>query len=103
MVEKSRRAERLKEFALKITKLWDRLEISAAERQAFFGQNRGLGEATLLCCERELSRLESLKLVKLKELVERQREKLQLLWDECHYGPSDRLKFKPFSSRILFF
>ncbi len=47
--EKLLRGERLKEYAFKITKLWDRLEITAAERQAFFGKNRGLGEATLNC------------------------------------------------------
>ena len=101
ITEKSRRAEKLRDYALRITKLWDRLEISDHERKTFFGQNRGLGEATLLCCERELNRLEIMKSEKLKELIERQRNKLQDLWDECHYGPSDRLKFAAASSLLF--
>ena len=98
IAEKIRRAEKLRSFALRITKLWDRLEISETERKAFFGQNRGLGLATLNCCEREFVRLEALKAEKLKELIERQRTKLHELWDACHYGVMDRLKFAPGSS-----
>jgi hypothetical protein len=47
VAEKLRRQERLKSLAVRITALWDRLAITSGERQAFFGQHRGLGLQTL--------------------------------------------------------
>jgi protein regulator of cytokinesis 1 len=98
IAEKLRRQERLKRLAVKITALWDRLSISATERQAFFGQHRGLGLQTLDFCESELIRLEQMKQDKLQEMTEELRVRLHAMWDECHYAQSDRLRFAPLSA-----
>ena len=41
--EKETRQEKVREYAFKITTLWDRLQISADERNNFFANNTGLG------------------------------------------------------------
>lgn len=98
IAEKQRRQERLKRLAVKITALWDRLCVSTAERQAFFGQHRGLGLMTLQFCEQELVRLEQLKQDKLQEQTEALRARLHTMWDECHYAHDDRHRFAPLAA-----
>ena len=95
IAEKQRRQERLKKLAVKITALWDRLAISTAERQAFFGQHRGLGLQTLEFCECELARLEQQKRDKLQEQTEAFRARLHTMWDECHCAHEDRVRNFP--------
>jgi hypothetical protein len=45
--EKETRQEKVKQLAIKITALWERLQISQEERSAFFANNTGLGPHVL--------------------------------------------------------
>lgn len=94
-LEKERRQEKLKHFAVQITELWDLLDVCTEARQAFFGEHYGLGNRTLSACEDELGRLLERKKLMIKHLITKARAELEELWDSCHVGVEHRRRFLP--------
>jgi hypothetical protein len=46
--EKSSREEQVKRYAVRITALWEQLNISEQEREEFFSKNTGLGPEVMI-------------------------------------------------------
>jgi len=91
--EKKKREDTIKEYAIKITGLWNRLEVSEEERVAFFDLNTGLSLDVLKACETELKRLEELKKIRMKEMILHARNELRTLWDQLAYNEDERRAF----------
>ncbi|KAJ4456679.1 putative Microtubule-associated protein; MAP65/ASE1-type [Paratrimastix pyriformis] len=74
--ELQRRQTQLREFAVIIKALWNRLGVSEAERDTFLKSNEGLSLDVLANCEREVQRLQAVKAEKMAELVKDVRVKI---------------------------
>ncbi|KAL6059406.1 Microtubule bundling protein [Balamuthia mandrillaris] len=91
----------IKEHAVKIMALWDRLRVPEKDREAFYAKNIGLGPSVLQACKEELARLQDILQQSLKQLVEDARSRLTALWDELHVSLEERTRFSPFYSQAF--
>lgn len=96
--EKERRVETIKGLAQKINRLWDKLSIPEAEREAFFNQHDGLGTQEMESCEAELARLIEMKKERLKPMIENERKKIVELFDNLHFSEAQRRDFSAFAT-----
>lgn len=94
---KNQREEHLKDLGKQIQPLWEKLNISQEERDAFFEQHTGLGLKEIKACEDELVRLQEMKLQQLKPLVSKIRSQIESLWNELNFGAGQRSKFAEFA------
>lgn len=93
--EKRRRQIRLQELGAEISTLWEKLDISHGEQQAFASNVKGLSLDTLKKGEDELKRLNEIKAQMLGKLVSDVRTEIQDLWEQTNLDPSYRDSFEP--------
>ncbi|KAE8618116.1 hypothetical protein XENTR_v10009278 [Xenopus tropicalis] len=86
------------ELRSKITELWERLQISEEERDAFAEYMTGSKGKTIKALQEEFDRLQELKLQNIKRIVEAIRLEISSYWDKCFYSAAQRQAFVPFSS-----
>eukprot|EP00079_Xenopus_tropicalis_P033682 XP_017947453.1 PREDICTED: protein regulator of cytokinesis 1 isoform X4 [Xenopus tropicalis] len=86
------------ELRSKITELWERLQISEEERDAFGEYMTGSKGKTIKALQEEFDRLQELKLQNIKRIVEAIRLEISSYWDKCFYSAAQRQAFVPFSS-----
>nr|XP_022335550.1 protein regulator of cytokinesis 1-like isoform X2 [Crassostrea virginica] len=77
----------------RITCLWDRLEISEAERSHFRKDKSGIKPALLETLKAEISRCEKLKFDNIQRFVEGMRKEIVEWWDKCFYSREQREQF----------
>ncbi|XP_077119671.1 protein regulator of cytokinesis 1 isoform X8 [Ranitomeya variabilis] len=84
------------ELRAKITELWERLQISEEEREAFSVHMTGSKGKTIKALQDEVDRLQELKLQNIKNVIEVIRAELSSYWDKCFYSNEQRQAFAPF-------
>lgn len=89
--EKVRREERVKALGAEIAALWDRLKVPEDDRTAWLDSHQGLGDAVIEACESKLAALRSEMQAKLASIIEDARTTIHALWDELHFGESERV------------
>ena len=82
--ERRRRKEKLVAIGDVIHHLWDRLQISKDEREAFVSSINGLGLDTIERGEREVQRLEEMKKAMMGRFILESREKIKVLWHQTN-------------------
>jgi len=93
---KTARHQQLKQLAVNIQYLWNRLQTPQSERDTFLSQHSGLTLQTIAACEAELERLKQKRTAYLHETASTTREKLVQLWNETFVPIEQRQQFKPF-------
>ncbi|XP_066430417.1 protein regulator of cytokinesis 1-like isoform X2 [Eleutherodactylus coqui] len=82
----------------KVHPLWVLLQVTQEEREEC---QKTSGKSLLddiRMWERELARLEELKMANLKQVILKTREELNAYWDKCFYAPEQRIDFAPYYS-----
>eukprot|EP00462_Mataza_sp_D1_P024119 CAMPEP_0175144932 /NCGR_PEP_ID=MMETSP0087-20121206/14453_1 /TAXON_ID=136419 /ORGANISM="Unknown Unknown, Strain D1" /LENGTH=527 /DNA_ID=CAMNT_0016429549 /DNA_START=56 /DNA_END=1639 /DNA_ORIENTATION=+ len=98
---KQQRETKVKEIALQITELWEKLGVAAEERQQFLGKHSGLGLSTVTACEKELERLQEMKKSMMQDLTMTCRAKIAALWAETYTLQAEQLEFLPYYSNCF--
>uniref|UniRef100_A0AAY5KUP0 Protein regulator of cytokinesis 1b n=1 Tax=Esox lucius TaxID=8010 RepID=A0AAY5KUP0_ESOLU len=83
-------AAKLKERAMC---LWNRLDILEQNRDAFQESVQGTLSDQITQWKREVERLTELQKAKLKDVIEKVRQELVAVWDECNLAPEQRERF----------
>ena len=95
VTEKRRRQARLQELGADIYALWEKLDISTEEQEAFTKNVKGLSLETLQKGEDELKRLHQIKAQMLGKLIGDVRGEIQELWEQTNSDPIYRDSFEP--------
>ena len=90
---KVERETKITELAGEINGLWEKLNVPDTERAEFFSQHHGVGLKEIAACEAELKRLKTIKMERLKPLVNEAREKIKVLWEELHFSEAQQMTF----------
>ncbi|KYQ92954.1 hypothetical protein DLAC_05554 [Tieghemostelium lacteum] len=80
----------VKEYATKITSLWDKLEVPEDERESFFSKTAGLGYDVIEACEEELQRVSDLRKATLSQYINRAVSRIHVIYAQLHL-PLDQL------------
>ncbi|XP_067829587.1 protein regulator of cytokinesis 1b isoform X5 [Heptranchias perlo] len=84
------------EMKNQIINLWDWLQISHEERDAFAVHMVGSRAKTRQALQTELERLEVLKLQNMKNVIETIRQELASYWEKCFFSPEQCQVFAPY-------
>ncbi|ESO89800.1 hypothetical protein LOTGIDRAFT_53299, partial [Lottia gigantea] len=76
-----------------VKSLWDRLDISLSERNAFCAGKEGYKRKILQCLREEIIRCEQMKLQNIERFVLGIRKELTSWWDTCFYSKEQREHF----------
>ncbi|XP_006867199.1 PREDICTED: protein regulator of cytokinesis 1 [Chrysochloris asiatica] len=79
-----------------IRELWDRLQIPAEEREAVATIMTGSKAKVKKALQLEVDRLEELKMLNMKKVIEAIRVELAQFWDQCFYSQEQRQAFAPY-------
>lgn len=96
--ERDKRSAYLLELGEQISVLWDLLSISEEDQLAIEESlaANGLSTATIQLGEKELARLEALKKIKMVELINGRRARIEELWNQTSATQEQRSSFKEF-------
>ncbi|XP_054858921.1 protein regulator of cytokinesis 1 isoform X2 [Eublepharis macularius] len=95
-VRKAQNEALCEELRCKILILWDRLRVPVEERESFAIHMKGSRSKTINALQLEVTRLETLKLQNIRNMVEAIRVELADYWDKCFYGEEQRQSFSPY-------
>ena len=96
--ERRRRKEKLVAIGDVIHHLWDRLQISKDEREAFVSSINGLGLDTIERGEREVQRLKEMKKAMMGRFIVESREKIKELWHQTNTSDERKEALRPMMS-----
>ncbi|XP_063170227.1 protein regulator of cytokinesis 1 [Candoia aspera] len=85
-----------KELRSRVLTLWDWLQVSPEEREAFAPNMEGSRAGIMNALHLEVDRLEELKRQNLQNVVEAIRVQLATYWDRCFFGEEQRRAFGPY-------
>lgn len=92
--------KQIADLTKKIEELWNKLEVDIAERDAFRKRNSGNCLKMLEVMEMEVSRLEQIRKVQIKTLIEKKRKELEKMWEKCHCSHNEKGQFTFFNSEF---
>lgn len=76
--------------------LWNRLEISDIDREAFETNKQGHGKAVIEALKAEIEECEKLKFENMRKFIDGIRNELKSWWAKCYYSKAQRDQFKGF-------
>ena len=85
-----------KDLWARIHNLWDRLELTEAERTDFESRHKGHKHSVLSALRDEILRCEQLKYANMQRFVEGARRELVDLWNRCYFSKEQRDAFLPY-------
>jgi protein regulator of cytokinesis 1 len=93
---KQERFEQITNLGQQITQLWNKLEVTQEERDAFFERNDGqLGMKEIEACTDEVARLVQLKKERIHPMMIKERQDISELWEKLHYSTEQKKAFMP--------
>uniref|UniRef100_A0A672HUJ2 Protein regulator of cytokinesis 1-like n=1 Tax=Salarias fasciatus TaxID=181472 RepID=A0A672HUJ2_SALFA len=90
---KTERELQCSSFRTKIQELWDRLQISQEDREAFSEHMVRSKKKNFEALQAEVERLELLKMQSLKSFTESVRAEIAVLWEKCFYSQEQQNAF----------
>ncbi|EGC38239.1 hypothetical protein DICPUDRAFT_86636 [Dictyostelium purpureum] len=90
LIIKSEHESMVRDYAQKITILWDKLEVPDEEREDFFSKTAGLGSDVIEACREELERVEEIRKNSLLDLVQKEKDKIENYYNLLHL-PMEKL------------
>ncbi|GFO34174.1 protein regulator of cytokinesis 1 [Plakobranchus ocellatus] len=76
--------------------LWNRLETSDIDREAFEANKEGHGRAVIEALKAEIAECEKLKFENMRKFIDGIRNELKSWWDKCYFCKEQRSQFKGF-------
>ncbi|XP_072348827.1 protein regulator of cytokinesis 1b isoform X1 [Scyliorhinus torazame] len=95
-VKRAQNETKCSELRDQIINLWDWLQVSCEERDAFSVHMVGSRAKTMQALQAELERLEVFKQQNMKNVIETIRQEVATYWEKCFFSSAQRQAFSPF-------
>ncbi|XP_071369359.1 protein regulator of cytokinesis 1b isoform X2 [Centroberyx affinis] len=82
----------------RIQQLWDRLQVPQEEREAFSEHMVASKKKNLEALQAEVQRLEELKLLNIRNVIDAIRSEIAVFWEKCFFSTDQRQAFVPYFS-----